>query len=374
MSVCGDRRTVRRVVAHGIDGHRGVGGCSPAVADRVGEVDAAREPGRWHDLDRFLVGRDVDRHTVGHAGEGGDHQRIAVGVLVVGDEVDDDRLIGTRPGDVVAGHGRFVDAVLVDLRVADLADVGVLLGVALVLVARVVVRLVTLRAERVAPVVDAFELGVGTGDPEGAAGEVVDPDPAVHEAEPEGRRIGAGQRFGLVDHSVAHPDERRRGGGDVEHAPLMDDRGDRIRTTEFGERTQVRRLAVATRAIFVRAHDVVAEHGAVGGDHDERAARGRRLGERGDRDRCRADRLDRECVRALGEAGDGAVVAERDHVVADRAQRGDGSGGVADRRPGPRVTRQRIAAPDPAAVDVEHDGGVVDGRGDQAAPLRLEVR
>src|SRR4029077_6015382 len=117
-----DRRTVRRVVAHGIDGHRGVGGCSPAVADRVGEVDAAREPGRWHDLDRFLIRRDVDGHTVGHAGEGGDHQRIAVGVLVVGDEVYDYRLIGTRPGAVVAGHGRFVDPVLVYLRIADLAD------------------------------------------------------------------------------------------------------------------------------------------------------------------------------------------------------------------------------------------------------------
>ena len=206
------------------------------------------KPGGGTTWTRFLVGGDVDGDTVGHAGERGDHQRVAVGVLVVGDEVDHDRLIGARAGDVVAGDRRLVDPVLVDLRVADLADVRVLLGVALVLVARVVVRLVTLRAERVAPVVDPFELGVGAGDPQRPAREVVDPDPAVDEAEPERRRIGAGQRFGLVDDPVAHPDERRRGRGDAEDAPLMDDRGDRIRPAEFGELMQVGGLAVAAVA------------------------------------------------------------------------------------------------------------------------------
>ena len=47
----GDRRAVRRVVAHDLDGHGGVGGRATAVADRVGEVDAARETRRRHDLD-----------------------------------------------------------------------------------------------------------------------------------------------------------------------------------------------------------------------------------------------------------------------------------------------------------------------------------
>ncbi len=137
---------------------------------------------------------------------------------------------------------------------------------------------------------------------------------------------------------------------------------------------QVGGFAVSTVRVRPIGWCAVAEHRAVGGDHDERAPRGRRLGKRGDRDRCRADRLDGERVRTVGEAGDGAVVAERDDVVADRAQCGDRSGGIADRRPRPRLARQRVAAPDASAVDVEHDGGVVEGGGDQAGPLRLEAR
>ena len=142
------------------------------------------------------------------------------------------------------------------------------------LIARVLVGLVTLGAERVAPVVDPFEFGVGAGDPERAAGEVVDPDPAVDEAEPEGGRIGAGERFGLVGHAVAHAGERGRRCGDVEDAPLVDDRRQRLAGTDLVERGE-RRAGCGVDA---------AEHLATGRDRDESACSRGRLGEdRGER-------------------------------------------------------------------------------------------
>ncbi len=391
-----DRRAVRRVVAHDVDVDVGRRRGTTPVAHRVRERDVSGETGRWHHLHGTLIGCDGDGHLGGHPVDGGDHQRVAVGVLVVGEDVDDHRLVGAGAGRVVAGHWRLVDAVLVDLRVTDLTDVGVLLGLPVLLIARVLVGFVTLGAERAAPVVDPFEFGVGAGDPERAAGEVVDPDPAVDETEPEGGRIGAGEGFGLVGHAVAHAGERGRRCGDVEDAPLVDERRQRLAGSDLVEWGECRSGCGVDAA----------EHLATGRDRDEWRVLWGRLGEdRGD-GRLRIggrgapgrgvgrvvgglgrDGWSDEGVVTVVEPDDRAVGAERDHVAADGADRGEFGGRGADVGPVHRFATQRVADTDPArlgirirSVDwlaasaVDDHQFAVERRGHQSGALRLEER
>ena len=179
------------------------------------------------------------------------------GIGVVGQHVDVDRAVDAGLGLVVAGDRRAVRAVLVDL--VGLHDLGVrVVGVdlgddlAAVLVGVVLVAVVVEVGQDVAPVLDAVEALLRAGDPRRAGVDVVDPHPAVDEAQPQ-LRPGAVERDGLRPRrtrrrrSAHHWANVGRRGRHGEHAAAVDDRRRRRRAGELGDLGRSRRRPAGGR-------------------------------------------------------------------------------------------------------------------------------
>ena len=348
------RRSVRRAVGRRhLDPDRRGGGAVAAVGDRVVEGDQAAVAGSRRDLHASPVG--VDRQDGIAAGvlDGLHEQHVAVGVRVVGQHVDVDGPIDTRLRLVVPGDRRAVRTLRVDL--VGLHDLGVRIvrvdlgeDLTALFLGVLVIGVVALVREDRSPVLDPIEALLRTGDPRRAGVHVVDPDPAVDEAQPqlrpgavEGDVLHLGERPFGVGTPLA---ERRRRRRDGEHAAAVNDRREGRRATQLGD---VRRLAAGQRQGEQAA---VADGGDDVGAVDARLLEYQRLwsavrsGDRGvDVVGLVVGGQEQVSVRIGEHGGVGADGGDRDDVVGQlergararrpvRLQEHDGAGGLIDQR------------------------------------------